>query len=438
MRELRNKFIKMFMLVVVLVMVFFGVLINVTTFFTSRTAIHTLLEFILDNEGAIPESASDDQREGRLETEFGSGYRDSVLFFTVTIGENGEIEASDTGRISDLDEQDAQVYAQTVSGRFFEFGAIDDYYYLLEEQDDGTVMIAFADSSTQMRSTHRILFMTVLICAAGLIITYLCLRRFSWYIIKPEMENMRRQNQFITNASHELKTPLAVIRANMEVEEMLNGESEWTQSTVRQVERMDGLIQNLVMISRSQEAEGDAQPEKADISRLVEETAEPFTSLALQDHKGFTLAIAPDIEMVVTGSLIRQMTSILVDNALKYCDEGGTVTVTLAEKTFRKGPFGKEEKVCLTVSNSYAAGRDVDYSRFFERFYREDESHNADKGGYGIGLSVAESICRQLHGSIEAQWKDGVISFICTLPFRREELLREDRVGEKPDSGPQQ
>ena len=417
-RELRNKFIKMFMIVVILVMIFFGVLINVTTYMTSRTVIRSLLDYILENEGALPEEAEDDQRDQMFNNQFGTEYRYSTRFFTVILDEDGEIVSVDITRIAEVDEEQAGAYAERVTGRIFDYGSVDGYYYMVREQEDGSSMVAFVESTTQMRTVRRILCMTILICAAGLVLTYFCLRRFSWYIIKPELENMRRQDQFITNASHELKTPLAVIRANMEVEEMLNGESEWTQSTVRQVDRMDGLIKNLVMISRSQEAEGEAQPERVDVSKLIEETAEPFTSLALQDHKEFTLRITPGIETVVTGSLIRQMTSILVDNALKYCDDEGAVIVALEEKTVRRGPFGKEETICLTVSNSYADGKDVDYSRFFERFYREDASHNVDKGGYGIGLSVAESICRQLGGTIKADWSDGVISFVCTLPAK--------------------
>ena len=97
----------------------------------------------------------------------------------------------------------------------------------------------------------------------------------------------------------------------------------------------------------------------------------------------------------------------MIDNAIKYCDEAGKVEVELNQT--------KKNRIKLTVANSYAEGKDVDYNMFFDRFYREDKSHNIDKGGYGIGLSIAESICRQYGGSIKANWKDGIISFICQL-----------------------
>jgi signal transduction histidine kinase len=113
------------------------------------------------------------------------------------------------------------------------------------------------------------------------------------------------------------------------------------------------------------------------------------------------------VTIIADEGAMRQLVSLLIDNAIKYCDEGGTVTVRLD----RKGKFAR-----LTVSNDFKAGAGVDYSRFFERFYRQDKSHNTEKGGYGIGLSIAESIVRQYDGTIGVSWSNGVISFTCQIP----------------------
>ena len=112
--------------------------------------------------------------------------------------------------------------------------------------------------------------------------------------------------------------------------------------------------------------------------------------------------------MTAKGVFSSWLASLLIDNAFKYCDENGRVTFTL--DTLKKG-----RTLRMICSNSYAEGASVDYSRFFDRFYREDSSHNSDKGGYGIGLSIAESICQQYGGSIDVSWKDGEISFTCLL-----------------------
>jgi signal transduction histidine kinase len=128
--------------------------------------------------------------------------------------------------------------------------------------------------------------------------------------------------------------------------------------------------------------------------------------VARQSERELTKNIVENVKFIADESKIRQLTTILLDNAFKYCDEKGRVEVSLAAE--KKG-------VCLTVSNHYREGKDVDYSRFFERFYRQDAAHSIDRGGYGIGLSIAEAICRGYKGSIHAEWHDGIISFVCHL-----------------------
>ena len=176
---------------------------------------------------------------------------------------------------------------------------------------------------------------------------------------------------------------------------------------MRQVDRMTGLIQNLVMITRAQEQDNRQDRVETDISKAVQETVHTFAPVAAQDGKKLETDIPDGLSMLAEEGQIRQLVSLLVDNAIKYCDAGGTIQVSLS----RKGRNGMR----LVVSNNYAAGKDVDFSKFFERFYREDKSHNQDKGGYGIGLSIAENLVAQYHGSIRAEFHDGVISFICTL-----------------------
>lgn len=201
-----------------------------------------------------------------------------------------------------------------------------------------------------------------------------------------------------------------MIRANTELIEMMDGESEWTQSTLRQVDRMNGLIQNLVMITRAQENEDRSEMTQINVSEIVQKAAEQFKSLAEQDKKDFEFDIEENVTMIALASSLQQLTMLLVDNAIKYCDDGGKIKVSLHNQNNGK-------RICMQVSNSYADGKNVDCSKFFDRFYREDESHHSsdDKGGYGIGLSVAESICEQYGGSIDAAWKDGIITFTCLL-----------------------
>ena len=190
---------------------------------------------------------------------------------------------------------------------------------------------------------------------------------------------------------------------------MMNGENEWNQSTMRQVDRMSTLIQNLVLIAKGQESEDKEEMIDTDVSEVINSTVETFKTVANTDEKELTSNVSEGIHMTAEGSSIRQLATLLIDNAIKYCDDNGKINVSLSQK-------GKVTR--FEVSNTYAEGKDVDYSKFFERFYRQDESHtgtNNKKGGYGIGLSIAEAIVKRYKGSINASWKDGVITFTCLL-----------------------
>ena len=144
----------------------------------------------------------------------------------------------------------------------------------------------------------------------------------------------------------------------------------------------------------------------------MSETVEPFAALAKREEKALETNLAPAVKMYTDGSAIRMLASTLVDNAIKYCDDKGKIEVRLVA--------GKRQNTCtLTVSNSYADGANIDCRKFFDRFYRQDQSHHADggekKSGYGIGLSVAESIAERNGGNICVDWKDGVITFTANL-----------------------
>jgi len=434
-RALRKKFILISTVTYFLVMLFMGGSINLANFLSTHHQIRLVLAYLIQNEGGIPEDSSEEisemfpesmpesagsstddkdskeRRKSISESElldFSPEFRYSTRYFSVIFDDQGKIIRSNLNNIAAVSSYEAHQLARRALGEHTTDGHYGYYYYQRAKTADGTTIVAFLYCKTQINTNIRILTYTILIAAAGLIITFILVNLFSNRVIKPEIENLRRQKQFVTNASHELKTPLAVIRANTEIEEMLNGSNEWTQSTMRQVDRLSGLVANLVMISRAQEREDRSVMGEIDVSSGVEETVRPYESLAQQDQKKLDIQIARDIRMVADESKIRQLASLLIDNAFKYCDDQGTIRVKL--DSIRKG-----KTIRLAVSNSFKEGQNADYSRYFERFYREDESHNTDKGGYGIGLSIAESICQQYGGNISVTWKDGEIIFTCIL-----------------------
>ena len=426
-RKLRLNFISISMFSFILVMLFTGGLINLANDQKIRSDMRAMLDYIISQEGNLyneetggsysPASGqSGSGADSVIETfpflDYAPELRYSTRYFAVLYNRSGVISDVKLGHIHTVSRDEAIKAAREVLERRASFGEYGDSYYYKKGElpHDGSIVVMI-DASTLINLNQSVTRSTLIICGVGLIITFLAVLALSSRIVQPEIENARRQKMFITNASHELKTPLAVIRANTELEELINGETEWTHSTLRQVDRLNGLIQNLVMIARAQEAEDPGTLTDVDASAAIIDTVRPYESLARQEGKTLSLDVVPDLHMTADESRLRQLAAILVDNAFKYCDEKGDVSVA-----FSRTRIGRQMR--LTVSNSYAAGKDVDYSRFFERFYREDTSHNTnreDRGGFGIGLSIAESICNQYKGSIRATWKDGIITFTCLL-----------------------
>lgn len=451
-RRLRLKFILYAMLSLTLVMFLMAGLIYITNLVVSQNEVRETMQYIIAREGEIQdaetiyeapknesaEAGEENQQEKKRKfqlldpsisekpydigtflgdifgsgTGTGTGVADpdetyATRFFAVLYGEDGTVESVKANHISSLTAQEAEVLGSYAKDhRWIRFGQYGKYYFQVADLPENRSIVVFLDSTNQIHATSRLLYSAMMLIAFGVAVTFLFVRIFSNKAIAPEIRNAELQKEFITNASHELKTPLAVIRANTEMQEILGGENEWTQSTLRQVDRMNGLIQNLVMITRAQEKETEERT-AVNVAELIRDTVKTYRPVAQQDGKALDEELPETLNMKAVDSEIRQLATLLLDNAIKYCDEGGCIRVAAGQK-------GKE--TWLMVSNSYAEGKDVDYSRFFERFYRQNEAHTIDgKGGYGIGLSIAEKLVKKYNGTIRADWKDGVISFACTL-----------------------
>lgn len=408
---LRRKFIIIAMFSFLTVMVFIGTVINVVSHTVTIRSIKNTLNNIRESEGKL----NDTPEIGEGDMPFMPSFYDAFSpkyrhnhYYMFIMDSSDDVTYFSSNAVNNTELELVRKYAEQILEDDDDFGNYGVYYFKKTE-DDGTVILTILDCTSEISSSKRLLGATILTCIAAFVIAFILVRIFSWRLIQPEIENSERQKEFITNASHELKTPLAVIRANTELLEVTNGENEWTKSTLNQVDHMNGLIQNLVMIAKAEEREDKSKLAEINASEAVEQTVTPYKALAEQSGKNLKTNIEKDVMVTSDESKLRQLTTILVDNAIKYCDESGEVEVSLVP--IKHGQL----RMRLIVSNSYKDGAGIDCNRFFDRFYREDQSHNIDKGGYGIGLSIAESICRQYGGNIKAGWKDGVISFTVNL-----------------------
>jgi signal transduction histidine kinase len=428
-RALKNKFIITAMVSFFIVMSFIAGCIYVINSLMTRGQIKDNIMYIVENDGILPmqyESIESDDAGGnnatidnnndlvyQLEKLFGveSDYISdefyySTRYFAVTYTEDGEVEKVITSHTAAVEADQAVTYANTVMQRWFKFGSYDDYYYMVARRDVGGTIVVVLDCSTQVAINRRLVLLACILIGFGMVISAFVIKSWAGKLIQPEIKNAELQKSFITNASHELKTPLAVIKANTEMLEIMGVENEWTQSTMRQVDRLTGLIQNLVLVTRASEKDSKEDRVETDFSAIVTDTAKSFEAVAISDEKTMELSIASDVKLLAHEGDIRQITTLLIDNAIKYCDPKGKVTVGL-------GRDKKHKHIYLRVSNSYESGAGIDYHRFFDRFYRGDEAHNIDKEGYGVGLSIAQGLMERYHGDIKVNWRDGIITFTC-------------------------
>lgn len=420
-KKLRKKFTLAAFISFMIVISIMGGLILLVNHYTSTKQIRAVLNYIVQNGGdisdknhSIRENIEFISENGfdRVWTEvFSAGLDTSpelrfyTRYFTVWYNEKNEVASVDTANIAAVSDENAINYGQYALDRSDTYGSVDQFSYQKYEEN-GETMIVFLDCKQHNDISKRLLNIILVLVALGAVIMLVIIFFLSKRMIMPEVRNAEKQKQFITNAGHELKTPLAVIRANTELDIMLNGENEWNQSTLRQTEDLTKLIQDLILIARANEAGQTQSFTETDISKTVTEAVQGLSPIAQKAEKELKTEIEESIKMKADEGRIKQLAVLLIDNAIKYCDDKGTVTVALHKK-------GKT--IRLIVSNDYKDGEKTDCSKFFDRFYRADESHSGEKSGYGIGLSIAESIVENHNGTINASWNSGVIHFTCTF-----------------------
>ena len=330
-------------------------------------------------------------------------------FFSVQLDGGGQVLQTDTRQIAAVDEEAAASYAETAAASGDRSGFLDDYRFLRTDGDDGTVRIIFLDCGRSLSSFRTTLLASIALALVGLLAVLVLLLVLSSRIVRPVAESYEKQKQFITDAGHELKTPMTIISADADLLEMEYGENQWLTDIRRQTQRLTGLTNVLIYLSRMEEEQPALQAIEFPLSDVAEEMVQSFFAPAKNQGKTLEVCIQPMVSCTGDEKAIRQLLSILLDNALKYSPEGGQLTLRV-EKQGRG--------VLLSVSNTTAQPMDRgQLSRLFDRFYRADQSRSSETRGYGLGLSIARSIVLAHKGRIRAESPDGAsISVVVTLP----------------------
>lgn len=413
-KKLRAKLILacMFSLAVVLLVILGGV--NLMSYQKVVSDADTVLSLLAANDGAFPKlRAPQEEKDEGYFAPFGTpGGKPNLFnqrimspetpyesrFFSVLLGEDGQAVETDTGQIAAVDAEQATDYAQKAAASGKTSGFLDDYRFLVQNESGG-IRVIFLDCGRSLSSFRTTLLASVSLAVLGLAAVLFLLLILSRRIVRPMAESYEKQRQFITDAGHELKTPMTIISADADLAEMECGENQWLTDIRRQAQRLTALTNDLIYLSRMEEEQPKLQYIDFPISDVVEEMAQSFAAPARSQDKDFQVQVQPMLSFKGDEKGIRQLVSILLDNALKYSSPGGQLALRL-EKQGRN--------LLLTVSNTCAQLMEQDkLPHLFDRFYRTDQSRNSQSGGYGLGLSIAKSIVSAHKGKIRAESPDG-------------------------------
>ena len=318
-------------------------------------------------------------------------------FYDITMNADGTIQSiQQHGILEDAGINVQQVVQQAIAEKMAK-GKIGAYKYGIVYKEDETARIILLDISIQLQGLYNVLKSAVMVSAALMIILFLILLPVSHRVAKIFVQNAEKQKQFITDAGHDLKTPIAIVRSNLDVMELLQGKSKWSDNIRSQVSRMEQLVGQLMMMAKLDEMEGFEKPVPFFPDKVIEEETGSFLSSLQQKEIVIRQDIPDEIQVMGHEKAFRQMVRLLIDNAAQYTNRQGNIIITAkAEK----------QKVRLLFSNTVEKLPDLKPDALTERFVRGSTARTQKDGGFGIGLSAAKRIAEMHHGKLEISYPD--------------------------------
>ncbi len=397
----------------------FIILISFVDFASKRFIVNltgVVADIVIENDGEIPKEFDAPRRPGHLapsgvfmegedyEEYLTNEIRYTTRFFTAEINPDNSINTSNFDNISSENIEVANEILQAVITTI-DFTKADeilgyegDYVYRAVKTEDGAKKMVFIDSQMQLQISDIITHVLTILCFIILVLVFILSCVFSKKAVSPIVDAQNKQKEFITNVSHELKTPLAIMKANTEVMEVIDGENEWTSSNHKQIERLNKLVSYLVSLTKFEEKKNEKLKLMFSLSDSVVEIAQEFKTITESQNKEIILNIEKNLSYAGDEESIRMMFSTLFENAVKYSKENTSIKVSLVKKANKNIFMIQNEADNLEIG---------DYSRLFERFHREDKARNSNANSFGIGLSIAKTIIENHKGSITAKSIDG-------------------------------
>ncbi len=402
-KKLQRKFVAVAMLSLFIVLLIIIGTVNILNYTRMADDAQRTINILKENDGSFPKP---DMMPGHGKDMFKGMSPEAPYesrYFSVLMDGSGNVSTIDTGKIAGTDTDEAAEYAAKVLECGRTSGFMGQYRFGIKDKDNGKLII-FLYCGRELSNFRAVLLISVGISFVGMLAVFLLLIFFSGRIVKPVSESYEKQKRFITDAGHEIKTPLTIIDADAELVGLDCGENEWLEDIRKQTKRLTALTNDLIYLAKMEEGQKSSTKIEFPLSDVVEETAESFRARAVNENKKLDIDIQPEITYCGDEKAIRQLVSILVDNAVKYSDGIKIISVKLEGQ----GGTSKLSKgFRLQVFNSCEHIEPESVKHLFDRFYRAEQSRNSQTGGYGIGLSVAKAVVDAHKGKITADTADG-------------------------------
>jgi signal transduction histidine kinase len=314
---------------------------------------------------------------------------------------------SGESNISNITNKTIKKYSRKLKDSNKDSGIIGDYIYKIKKQNGQNVSIVFMESEETILHLKVLIIVSIVSSFLSLIIIYIIAKQLSEAIVEPVEETFEKQKQFISDASHELKTPLAVIEANADVLENEVGGNKWLKYIQNEIESMNKLINELLLLAKIENIDNVKDYKTFDLSKEIEIITSMFESMAYEKNVKLTSKLQENISMNGNKEDTEHILSTLIDNAIKHTD---------SEKEVIVEAFKEKNNIIIQVKNMGQEIPQKEREKIFERFYRIDKSRNRNEKRYGLGLAIAKSTVEKYRGNINVDYKDGFTIFKVTIP----------------------
>ncbi len=390
--KLQKRFIKIISISILLTMFLLCSISLFANYYTTKQNEIDTLDTIVSNSYRMPKDRPNEDYY-------------TTRYFTLRFNKEGKLSEANLSNINKVNNDQTDEYINIALENGEGYGYKNGYRFLVEKNGDDRYMATFLDVEKEMTQFKMTTFYTILaafICSVLIIVLSIA---YSKKIVLPYIENDKRQKEFITNASHELKTPITTISASLGLLKSEIGDNKWLNASIKQTNNLSTLVNELVVLNKLNE-EKEMVKEQFNLSDLLYETSDFFYALARQKNIEIKVNVNDDLMYLGNIENISRLISILLDNAIKYSDENSIINLNVTKL---------KNDIILSCANTCSNIKKEDLKYLFDRFYRVDKSHNKKTNGYGLGLAIGKAICQRHNGDLSAYYKDNIVEFKAIL-----------------------